>query len=265
MRRLLLSLTLAALAASPAHAWGKTGHRVVAAVADEYLSDEAAAAVEEILGPESMAEAADWADFMRSDPDDFWRREANPWHYVTIPKDEHYADITPPPEGNAITALEHFRAIAVDKSQPLEQRQLALRFIIHLVGDLQQPLHAGNGTDRGANLFTCYFFEDLTNLHEVWDELLINYEELSYTEWTDWLTSKITAENILVWSAATPAQWADESAAIRDTIYPDHQILKWEYVYQTRAILRDRLARGGVRLAAYLNEMFAEGAAPPAE
>lgn len=265
MRRLLLSLALAATIASPAFAWGKTGHRVVAAIADDYLSDEAAAAVEEILGPESMAEAADWADFMRSDSSDFWRREANPWHYVTIPEGEMYADITPPPEGNAITALEHFRAIAIDETQPLEQRQLALRFIIHLVGDLQQPLHAGNGTDRGANLFTCYFFEDLTNLHEVWDELLINYEELSYTEWTDWLTSKITAENVLVWSAATPAQWADESAAIRDTIYPDHQILKWEYVYQTRPILRQQLSKGGVRLAAYLNEMFAEGAVAPAE
>ena len=258
MRRLLLSLALAATIASPAFAWGKTGHRVVAAVADQYLTDEAAAAVEEILGPESMAEASDWPDFMRSDPAPFWRRESSPWHYVTIPEGEKYADITPPPEGNAITALEHFRAIVLDESQPLEQRQLALRFIIHLVGDLQQPLHAGNGTDRGANLFTCYFFEELTNLHEVWDELLINNEELSYTEWTDWLTSKITAEDILVWSAATPGQWADESAAIRDQIYPDSQILSYNYVYKTRGFLRQQLSKGGVRLAAYLNEMFAE-------
>ncbi|MEZ6000228.1 S1/P1 nuclease [Hyphomonas sp.] len=266
MRRLLLSLTLAAIAASPAHAWGKTGHRVVAAVGDAYLSDEAAAAVKEILGAESMAEASEWPDFMRSDTSDFWRREANPWHYVTIPEGEVYADITPPPEGNAITALEHFRAIALDETQPLEQRQLALRFIIHLVGDLQQPLHAGNGTDRGGNSFTCYFFEELTNLHEVWDELLINNQELSYTEWTDWLTTKITAEDVLVWSAATPGQWADESAAIRDQIYPDSQILSYDYVYQTRGFLRQQLSKGGVRLAAYLNEMFAEETSvPPAE
>ncbi|KCZ49831.1 MULTISPECIES: S1/P1 nuclease [unclassified Hyphomonas] len=265
MRRLLLSLALAALAASPAHAWGKTGHRVVAAIGDEYLSDEAAAAVKEILGAESMAEASDWPDFMRSDSSDFWRREANPWHYVTIPEGEVYADITPPPEGNAITALEHFRAIAIDETQPPEQRQLALRFIIHLVGDLQQPLHAGNGTDRGANLFTCYFFEERTNLHEVWDELLINNQELSYTEWTDWLTAKITAEDVLVWSAATPGQWADESAAIRDQIYPDSQILSYDYVYKTRGFLRQQLSKGGVRLAAYLNEMFADETVAQAE
>jgi len=262
MRRLLLSLILAASAASPAFAWGKTGHRVVGEVADHYLTDEAAAAVKDILGPESMAEAADWPDFMRSDPDNFWRNDANPWHYVTIPKGQLYADITPPPEGDAITALEHFRAIALDESQPLEQRQLALRFIIHLVGDLHQPLHAGNGTDRGGNFFICYFFEDLTNLHEVWDELLIRYEELSYTEWTTWLTSKITSEDLLAWSAATPGMWADESAAIRDTIYPDHQILKWEYIYQTRGTLRSQLSKGGVRLAAYLNNMFPASEAP---
>ena len=265
MRRLLLSLTLAVSLASPAFAWGKTGHRVVAEVADHYLTDEAAAAVEDILGPESMAEAADWPDFMRSDPDNFWRNEANPWHYVTVPVGQKYDETAPPPGGDAITALEHFRAIAMDESQPLEQRQLALRFIIHIVGDLHQPLHVGNGTDRGGNLFVCYFFDTLTNLHHIWDEDLINYEELSYTEWTSWLVPKITSEDLLVWSAATPEQWADESATIRDTIYPDHQILQWEYIYQTRAKLRTQLSKGGVRLAAYLNEMFAEDTAPAEE
>ena len=265
MYRLLFSLILASFAASPAFAWGKTGHRVVAEIADHYLTDDAAAAVKDILGPESMAEAADWPDFMRSDPDDFWRNDANPWHYVTIPEGKTYAEVGAPPEGDAITALAHFRGIVLDKSQPLEQRQLALRFIIHIVGDLQQPLHAGNGTDRGGNLFICYFFDELTNLHHVWDEDLINYEELSYTEWTNWLTTKITSEDLLVWSAATPAMWADESAAIRDTIYPDHQILQWEYVYQTRAILRQQLSKGGVRLAAYLNAMFADEAVSPVE
>ncbi|MEZ5953453.1 MAG: S1/P1 nuclease [Hyphomonas sp.] len=266
MHRLILSLILACAAASPAFAWGKTGHRVVAEIADRYLTDEAAAAVKDILGPEGMAEAADWPDFMRSDPSDFWRSEANPWHYVTVPEGQHYHEVGAPPEGDAMTALAKFRAIAADPAASLEDRQLALRFIIHIVGDLHQPLHAGNGKDRGGNFFTCYFFDKLTNLHAVWDEDLINYEELSYTEWTDWLTSKITTEDLLVWSVAQPEQWIDESAALRDTIYPDHQILKWEYIYATRAPLRQQLSKGGVRLAAYLNDMFAcaEEVAPEA-
>ena len=265
MYKLIASLAAAALFASPAFAWGKTGHRVVAEVATHYLTPEAEAAVKDLLGPESLAETADWPDFMRSNPDEFWRREASPWHYVTIPKDKLYNDVGAPPEGDAVTALAHFREMALDESQPLEQRQLALRFIVHIVGDLQQPLHAGNGTDRGGNFFTCYFFEELTNLHEVWDELLINREELSYTEWAAWLVPKITAEDVLVWGAAGPSKWADESAAIRDTIYPDDQILSYNYVYETRAILRQQLSKGGVRLAAYLNDMFAEEATESAK
>ena len=98
----------------------------------------------------------------------------------------------------------------------------------------------------------------MTNLHVVWDERLIQYEELSYTEWTDWLTSKITAADVAGWTSASPADWADESAAIRDTIYPDNPILSWNYVYETRPVLRSQLSKGGVRLAAYLNGMFAE-------
>ena len=248
MTRLLLPLLLILAGALPAHAWGKTGHRVTAAVAQTYLSQTADSAVKDILGPEGIAEASDWPDFMRSSPDDFWRSDANPYHYVTIPKDTTYSDGTPPQEGDAITALAKFRTIALDPDAVLEDRQLALRFIIHLVGDLHQPLHAGNGTDRGGNQFVCTFFDEMTNLHEVWDERLINYEELSYSEWTEWLVQKITPDQL--------AEWADESAAIRDTIYPDTQILSWNYVYESRPILRQRLSMGGVRLAAYLNEMF---------
>lgn len=264
MTRLLLPLLLTLAAALPAHAWGKTGHRVVGAVAQTYLSQTADAAVKDILGPEGIAEASDWPDYMRSSPDDFWRSEANPYHYVTIPNGTTYAEGTAPPEGDAITALARFRAVALDPDAAPEDRQLALRFIVHLVGDLHQPLHAGNGTDRGGNLFICTFFEEMTNLHEVWDARLINYEELSYTEWTQWLVQKITPEQLGDWAKARPADWADESAAIRDTIYPDTQILSWNYVYQSRPILRQRLSMGGVRLAAYLNEMF-ETAGPAAE
>ena len=178
---------------------GKTGHRIVGEVATEYLSEPAAQAVEDILGPEGLAEASDWADYMRSNPDAFWRSEANPWHYVTIPEGMRYTETTPPEAGDAITALTKFRAIAMDEGASLEDRQLALRFIVHLVGDLQQPLHAGNGKDRGGNWVDVVFFEEMSNLHEVWDEKLIQYEELSYSEWANWLIQKITPADLGEW------------------------------------------------------------------
>lgn len=262
MYRMILSCAFALALTFPAFAWGKTGHRIVGQVAETYLSEPAANAVQEILGPEGLAEASDWPDYMRSNPDSFWRSEANPWHYVTIPEGMTYAEVTPPEGGDAIMALAKFRAIAMDKNAPLEDRQLALRFIVHLVGDLQQPLHAGNGTDRGGNWVDVYFFEELSNLHEVWDEKLIQHEELSYTEWASWLVQKITPDDLGEWGAATPAQWADESAAIRDTIYPESQILSYDYAYLARPILNQQLSKGGVRLAAYLNAMFEPAETP---
>ena len=256
MFRLIVSALAVTALALPASAWGKTGHRIVGEVATTYLSEPAATAIEDILGPEGLAEAADWPDYMRSNPDSFWRSEANPWHYVTIPEGQTYADVTPPANGDAITALANFRATVLDPAASLEERQLALRFIVHLVGDLQQPLHAGNGTDRGGNWVDVVFFEEMSNLHEVWDEKLIQYEELSYTEWANWLIQKITPANLGEWGAATPAQWADESAAIRDTIYPESEILSYDYAYMARPILNQQMSKGGVRLAAYLNAMF---------
>eukprot|EP01013_Petalomonas_cantuscygni_P044768 TRINITY_DN9406_c0_g1_i1.p1 TRINITY_DN9406_c0_g1~~TRINITY_DN9406_c0_g1_i1.p1 ORF type:complete len:124 (+),score=26.12 TRINITY_DN9406_c0_g1_i1:49-372(+) len=105
----------------------------------------------------------------------------------------------------------------------------------------------------------------MSNLHEVWDEKLIQYEELSYTEWANWLIQKITPANLGEWGAATPAQWADESAAIRDTIYPESEILSYDYAYMARPILNQQMSKGGVRLAAYLNAMFDPGLAEAPE
>ncbi len=265
MTRLIATCLLALSMVLPAHAWGKTGHRIIGEVADSYLSAPAAEAVKDILGPEGLAEAADWPDYMRSNPDSFWRSEANPWHYVTIPDGMAYDEVTPPDGGDAITALAQFRATVLDPSASLEDRQLALRFIVHLIGDLHQPLHAGNGTDRGGNWVDVVFFEQMSNLHEVWDEKLIQYEELSYTEWANWLVQKIAPDDVSEWASARPADWADESAAIRHTIYPENPILSYDYAYMARPILNQQMSRGGVRLAAYLNRMFEPVPAEPTE
>src|ERR671920_441081 len=93
------------LVPTPAFAWGKTGHRVTAAVADPHLSGLARAHIREILGAESLAEAANWPDEMRSDPDPFWQKTSSPWHYVTVGGIEYDRA---PPEGDALGALDFF-------------------------------------------------------------------------------------------------------------------------------------------------------------
>lgn len=257
LKLLILIISALGLVPTTTFAWGKTGHRVTGAIAQEHLSRSAQNEISRILGVEDLAEASTWADFMRSSPDEFWTKEAGPYHYVTIPKGMSYDDVGAPTEGDAITALEKFKAILQDEEDSLEDKKLALRFTVHIIGDLHQPLHAGNGTDKGGNDFKMTFFWEQTNLHRVWDSGLIEQEELSYTEMSDWLSREITKQNIRDWSDTNPVVWAEESAEIRENIYPQGNAEEaWGYVYDHRDTLRRRLSQGGIRIAAYLNELF---------
>lgn len=256
------SLLLAALSLAlpaPALSWGQTGHRVTGAIAETHLSGHARARIRQILGEESLAEASTWADDMRSDPDPFWRRTANPYHYVTVPPGEAYGHHHAPEEGDAVTALEGFAAILRDPAATREARQRALRFIVHIVGDLHQPLHAGRGDDRGGNDVRVTFFGDATNLHAVWDSGLIDGRQLSYGEYAAWLMRRTAPDDVIAWWSADPAVWIGESTALRDALYPDGDALGYDYVYRHRPTAELRLQQAGVRIAAYLNRLFDPG------
>ncbi len=259
IERLLIVFLMPALLAisGPAAAWGTTGHRVTGMIAEEHLSGYARARVQIILGDESLAQASTWADFMRSNPSEFWQKTASPWHYVTVPKGQTYADVGAPPQGDAVTAIDQFSAVLRDPEASLEQQQLALRFVIHAIGDLHQPLHAGNGNDRGGNDFVVTYSGRGANLHWVWDNGLIDKQKLSYTEWVQWLSPQITPEKVVQWWSTDPHQWINESTALRDQLYPENRELGFKYDYQHIATVRTQLSKAGIRLAAYLNHVLA--------
>ena len=195
--RFLIVVVALGLAPSPGFAWGKTGHRVVAAIADTQLSGLSRANVEEILGPgESLDEAANWPDEMRSAPGDFWRKTATPWHYVTL---NGIMYDHAPPEGDALEALNHFSAVLRDPNASREDKQTALRFVVHLVGDLHQPLHVGKCCDKGGNDVKVTWFGKPTNLHAVWDSMLVDDEQLSFTELAAKLERHITNGDVIKW------------------------------------------------------------------
>jgi hypothetical protein len=276
-------VTLAGIAAvpSPALAWGKTGHRVIAAIADTQLSGLARAHVEQILGPgESLDEAANWPDEMRSDPAAFWQKTATPWHYVTL---NGIIYDHAPPEGDALEALTRFSKTLQNPNTSREDKQLALRFIVHLVGDLHQPLHVGKCCDKGGNDVKVTFFGKPTNLHAVWDSQLVDDEQLSFTELAAKLERHISNQEVIRWWDINPRDWISESAEIRDTLYPTAADmpkpvkgkkvkkgapvlpdLSYSYVYRFTPVMERRLSQGGVRLAAYLNALFAEPQPLPA-
>lgn len=255
----LLAAGIAILAPAPALAWGKTGHRIVATIADGYLSGRAHAGIRLILGEESLAEASTWPDEMRSDPDPWWQKAAGPFHYVTLPDGGAYADAHAPREGDAVTALKEFAAVVRDPSVSLERRRLALRFIVHIVADLHQPLHAGNGRDKGGNAVKVRFMGEETNLHAVWDSGLIDQEQLSFTEYSRWLERRIASDELIGWWQAAPAMWIAESIALHPQVYPVGSELSYRYVFDSKPIVERRLQQGGVRLAAYLESLFDSG------
>jgi hypothetical protein len=117
-------------------------------------------------------------------------------------------------------------------------------------------MHTGIGADKGGNDFQVQWFGQGTNLHRVWDSGLIDRQKLSYTEWTIKLNSKISSQQAKEWMVSDPKVWIAESAKLRSDLYPDSDKLSWDYQYQNLPIIKQRLQMGGIRIAAYLNNLF---------
>ena len=194
----LTTIALLGLAIShtDAWAWGQTGHRVTGKIAENYLSQRAQEEIQKLYPDASLAEISTFADEERSNASAFWRFTAGPWHYVTVPEGKTYPDVGAPEKGDALTALAQFAKTLKDPKAKLEDKQLALHFSVHIIGDLHQPLHAGNGTDKGGNDEKVEFFWEESNLHRVWDSGMIDRQQLSYTEWSDWLGRKISNQQV---------------------------------------------------------------------
>ena len=252
---------LAALVPTPALVWGQAGHRIIGQLGSERIDGKTCAEIERIIDNESLAEAATFADEQKSNPDPFWQETASPWHYVTVPEGKTYAEVGAPPEGDAYTALQRFTATLRDPSASKADKAVALRFIIHIVGDLHQPMHVGNGTDRGGNDERVMFFGKSTNLHSIWDSALIDGQNLSFTEYAARLDRRITPQLTIAWWDPNPLTWIAESAKARAAAYPNASEgatpnLGYSYQFEQLPTVELRLEQGGVRLAAYLDSIW---------
>ena len=271
MKRLAALLALSALAAAPAAAWGPVGHRITAQIAQDNVSGQTRARIAQILGHEELPEAATWPDEQRSNPDAFWQTTSYPWHFVTIPVGQAAEHLEHPSEGDAETALESFTAVLRDPAASPEDKARALRFVVHIVGDLHQPLHVGKPGDRGGNDVKVKWFDDpvVQNLHWVWDEGMIRRQELSFSEYAARLEARMTAEQVVAWWNVEPDTWMAESAALRDRIYPAPSerdgagtpeapfVMRYWYPYEWTPEMELRLQQSGIRTAAYLDWVFA--------
>jgi hypothetical protein len=252
MKKSILILALSCISLA-AFSWGATGHRVTGYIADKHISKKTRLALQRILGQESLAMASTWMDEIRSDST--WDYTAD-WHWVTIQDGETYEQALKNQKGDIVMTIE--RIISELKSKKLSAKQETeyVKMLIHLVGDIHQPLHVGGGNDKGGNDVKLTWFGGNSNLHRVWDSDMIDGTRLSYTELAESLY-KPSADEVKKWQGASVRDWSKESMSYRKQVYDTgNGKLGYEYQYKYFGIVRDRLAQAGVRLAGILNEIY---------
>jgi len=243
--------------------WGLNGHRIVAAVAENHLTPAAKKQVSKLLNGQPMAKVSTWADKARGMERWSFTRT---WHYTTIPNGETYKTAEKQEDGDVITALRKYETVLRDQGATVEDKATALKFFIHFAGDVHQPLHVGNGKDRGGNdVLVDWYDEEEVRLHSVWDSHIIRHTELSYTEFVDFI-DRASQRQIQEWQNSTYVDWAMESYAVRDLVYKFQPAssseklpyLSWDYRNAAVPVVEERLLKAGIRLAGVLNDIFDE-------
>jgi len=312
-RRLFLPSSLAFLllhlaSPAPARAWGPEGHEIVTRLAYARLSGSARDALDSLLGigPQATAQqrarklsdAANWADSLRADPGTqkwkTWHHTYN-WHFVDIPisrtplRYDAAEDCEERADGYClIRALDEQRAVLRDAGAPLDKRRNALRFILHLLGDLHQPLHGANDNDRGGNgKLVCFFgfcwsqFGD-KNLHSTWDGLIIRRVAADTDAHVARLGQRLdamSAGEVRDAQEGTPVAWAEDSnRAARASAYRLPAAFVWktnplkknpvsrkyyvidennDYYEKSVPVVDEQLVKGALRMQSYLDEALA--------
>ncbi len=258
MRNILLLLLTLFLTSSTLHAdpiWGATGHRVVGAIADLHLKNSSKRQIAKLLNRQSMAFGSTFADEIKSDPryDKFYT-----WHYINMPFDTNYEASEKNPNGDLVTGIDFCKNIITDKNASGDDKAFYLKLLIHLIGDLHQPLHIGLEKDRGGNDFKVQWqFKD-TNLHSVWDSKMIDDYGMSYTELTE-NANYLTKEEIKAIESGTVVDWVNETQQLTKKLYTSVNVgdnLRNKYSDENFSIVRAQLQKAGIRLAKTLNELF---------
>jgi hypothetical protein len=240
-------------------AWGVLGHRIVGQIADCYLTKQAKKEIKNILGNESVAMASNWPDFIKSDPAFSY---LSPWHYINLKaglsKEQVNNYLATDTVTDAYTKINWLSGQLKNKALSQDNKVLYLRLLIHIAGDIHQPMHTGRFEDLGGNKIKVLWFNNPYNLHQIWDERLIDFQQLSYTEYADAINYTTKAER-KQWQAEPVSEWVWQSYQYAEKIYADikpDEKLSYQYNFKYVDILNQQLLKGGIHLAGLLNEIF---------
>ena len=265
MRRILFNIFLSIVffyLPFEAMCWGQLGHRIVAEIADSYLTAKTKAEIKKILGNESIAMASNWGDFIKSDST-FKYMET--WHYVNFEKNLNYNQLKEVLKRDTGKVDDAYSAIVFltkelkKKSLAKSKKQMYLRLLVHFVGDVHQPLHVSPVGSTGGNDIRVQWFSQSSNLHRVWDSQLIEEQQLSYTEYTNYL-NHTTANQRQKLQAEPLSKWLYDSYIIAQKLHNEitenNPKLGYRYNFDHIALLNEQMLKGGVHLAVLLNDTF---------
>ena len=256
----LALVLLLLLIPSSLYAWAREGHEIIAILAEQRLHPDVRDTVVALLDGPTFVEAATWADKVRN-------IQTAPWHYVNIEitETEYDAARVCPLDQCVVGQIERFRRVLANTNGDMRKRQKALKYLIHFVGDLHQPLHAGENDDHGGNDVEVEFLGETIdpyshkpwNLHRVWDSGILDVRDGDAHQYSERLNTWLKSQPAGAFQDGSVVDWAMESHDIaRDHVYvlPEDRKLGDDYYRTNLPVVDQQLAKAGVRLAKLLNE-----------
>lgn len=255
MKRILFFQIMIATALA-AFAWGQKGHDVTACIAEQHLTPAARQAVDSILSGRSMIYWANWLDNASHTPDYAYTKT---WHYKNIDEGVRYEEAQANPAGDIVTAIKAQMETLSGSNATPGQKELAMKILIHIMGDMHQPMHLGHATDLGGNRTKVRFFSRDTNLHSIWDSNIPeSAHKWSYSEWQQQIDRTTPEEEESLISGSVD-DWAKESLALASLIYsriaPGSNV-SYNNIADWTPTVEMQFLRGGLRLAHILNILF---------
>lgn len=246
--------------------WGPTGHDVVAAIAEAHLTDKTKERLNELLDGRSIVYYSSWMDNIQNSP--YWEagyNQTKTWHYANVDKGETYQTMKKNANGDVVVALERLTGELSENYANLTDsvRSDYVKMIVHMVGDMHCPMHAGRLSDLGGNRMKVRWFGRNTNLHSVWDSKIVeSARKWSYSEWRDQL-DRTTEEYKASIMCGTFEEWFCETVEGAASVYDyvealgeENPNLSYQFVYDFSPLLERQLLVGGYRLAYVLNTIF---------
>ena len=259
----LLCLIGMSMYSVPAFSWGQEGHRVIAKIAYDNLTPKARKSVDKILGKRGMIYWSNWADEIKSD-NIYPQSIKDGWHYQNLASglsdSAIVAMVMDCPKVNGRLFSVHDSLVYNMAAERVydSNRDHTLRFIVHLSGDLYCPMHMGRKEDQGGNLIPMEWFGKPTNLHEVWDDKLIESQGYSYSEYAQIIEDTYAPLKREI-EQRSEAQLLLDNYHFTESIYAYQQVWDgntYHYIYTWHELMEKQLYVAGIRLAKLLNEMF---------